>query len=86
MDFPDVLDGASVLEFSDCGDYGTIEGDPREIRHLSVCRYEGNSGYYLFFCTGSGGGYDVVTDDLLESLEDCKDSASRFGNVIWHKK
>lgn len=86
MAFPNVLDGAVVLEYSDGGNYGTIEGDPREIRYLAVCRYGGDPGHYLFFCTGSDGGYDVVIDDLFGSVEECRASAARFGDVVWHKK
>ena len=86
MEFPDILDGAAVLEFSDRGNYGTVEGDGRVVRYLAICRYAGGTRYYLFFCAGRGGGYDVITDDLCESLESCKASAARFGDVVWHKK
>ena len=86
MEFPDILDGAAVLEFSDRGNYGTVEGDGRAVRYLAVCQYAWDIRYYLFLCAGRGCGYDVITDDLCESLESCKASAARFGDVVWHKK
>ena len=86
MEFPDFLDGAAVLEFSGRGNYGTVEGDGRTVQYLAVCRYAGDAGYYLFFCAGRESGYDVIIDGLLESPEDCKASAARFGDVVWHTK
>ena len=37
--FPDKLDNAVVLEFSDFGDFGTIEGDGRTVWYFAICQY-----------------------------------------------
>ena len=84
--FPDRLDHAAVLEFSEFGNFGTIEGDARTVRYFAICQYPNSPGYYLFFCAGCDYDYDVIMDDLEETIERCKEQASRRGNVIWHKK
>ena len=86
MEFPDWLGSAAVLEFSSQGDFGIIQGDGRAVRHLAICQYPGDAGCYLFFCAGRHEHYDAITDDLLESVEGCKKSASRFETVVWNKK
>ena len=86
MEFPDWLDSAAVLEFSSQGDFGTVLGDGRRVRHLAICQYPGEAGCYLFFCAGHHERYAVITDDLLESVEACKRSASRFEAVVWNQK
>ena len=72
LKFPDQLDHADVREFSDAGDFGTIQGDDREIEHFAICQYDGGTGYYLFYCAGYGAGFDVITDSLEGSIEECK--------------
>ena len=42
LSFPDQLDHADVIEFSDAGDFGLIQGDDREIYSLlsdSILKY-----------------------------------------------
>ena len=62
--FPDRLDNAEVLEFSNFGSFGTIKGDDRTIRYFAICQYPGDSKYYLFFCAGQEYDFDVIIDDL----------------------
>lgn len=86
LPFPDKLDNADVLEFSNPGDFGMIEGDDRTVRYFAICQYSGYAGYYLFFCAGCDYDFDVIIDNLEESIEMCKERASQYGDVIWHKK
>lgn len=86
LSFPDQLDHADVIEFSDAGDFGLIQGDDREIEHFAICQYDGDTGYYLFYCAGCGAGFDVITDSLEGSIEGCKRIAEQYGDVLWHKK
>lgn len=86
LKFPDQLDHADVIEFSDAGEFGTIQGDDQEIEHFAICQYEGDRGYYLFYCAGRGAGFDVITDSLEKSIEECKRIAAQHGEVVWHKK
>ena len=81
--FPDKLDNAIVLGFSDFGNFGTIEGDGRTVCYFAICQYPNDTSYYLFFCDND---CDVMTDDCMESIESCKEIASLRGNVVWHKR
>lgn len=85
-EFPDELDHAVVLEYSDFGNFGTVEGDDRMVRHFAICQYPNDASCYLFLCTGYEHDYDVIIDDCTESVEACKKMASRRGNVVWHNK
>ena len=49
LHFPDRLDNADVLEFSNLGNWETIKGDDRIVRYFAICQYPGDSKYYLFF-------------------------------------
>ena len=84
--FPDRLDDATVLEFSEFGNFGRIKGDDRPVRYFAICQYPNDVGYYLFFCAGHDYDYDVIIDDLEETIEMCKKRASKCGNVVWHRK
>ena len=84
--FLDKLDNADVLEFSNRGNFGTIKGDDRTVRYFAICQYPGHAGYYLFFCAGHHYDFDVIIDDLEETIEICKERASQYGEVIWNKK
>ena len=86
LHFPDRLDNADVLEFSNLGTWGTIEGDDRIVRYFAICQYPGDSKYYLFFCAGQEYDFDVIIDDLEGSIDICKERVSQYGDVIWHKK
>lgn len=86
LHFPDRLDNADVLEFSNLGNWETIKGDDRIVRYFAICQYPGDSKYYLFFCAGQEYDFDVIIDDLEESIDICKERVSQYGDVIWHKK
>ena len=85
--FPDYLDGAKVLEYTEPGHFGSIAdyddtGKPldRQIRFLAVCGYTGDPARYLFYCDQD---YNVIGDDCWESAEELKRSHPQG---IWHKK
>ena len=86
LHFPDRLDNADVLEFSNLGNWETIKGDDRIVRYFAICQYPGDSKYYLFFCAGQEYDFDVIIDDLEESIDICKERVSQYGDVTWHKK
>ena len=84
--FPRELDHAQVLWYTDKGDYGCIyytTGDICDQRSFyAICQYPAVQGFYLFSCDAH---YEVIFDDLLDSVEDCKQQvAQRYPNVIWH--
>ena len=81
--FPDKLDHAAVLEFSDFGNFGTIKGDGRTVCYFAICQYPNDTDYYLFLCADD---YDVIIDCCMESMESCKKTASLRGDVVWHRK
>lgn len=84
--FPDRLNDATVLEFSELGKFGTIKGDDRTVRYFAICQYPNDAGYFLFFCAGLDYDYDVITSNREETIEACKKRASKFGNAVWHRK
>lgn len=85
--FPDYLDGAKVLEYTEPGYFGSItdyddDGNPfeREVRYLAICAYPGHKGCYLFYCDKD---YAVITDDYGDHTEDCKYS---HPEAVWQVK
>ena len=85
--FPDYLDGAKVLEYTDPGDFGIIEdydddGLPlaREVRYLAVCAYTGDMARYLFSCDSD---YAVIGDACCDTTAECKDI---HPHAVWHPK
>lgn len=36
---------------------------------IAICQYEGETGYYLFYCDGE---WETITDTWHETLEDAK--------------
>ena len=84
--FPDYLDGARVLEYTDPGHYGFItdyddSNTPieKEIRHLAICQYTGDDALYLFSCDRD---HNVIFDheDTYEHLKD------GYPDSVWHGK
>ena len=75
-----------MLEFSEFGNFGTIKGDNRTVRYFAICQYPNDASYYLFFCAGYDYDFDVIIDDLGETIEICKKIAAQYGDVVWHKK
>ena len=86
--FPPTLDGASVLFYTPKGDYGTIRYISGEIadyyRYFAICKYANDDNFYLFCCNEN---YDVVSDWLEDSVDDCMNAASSLysGTLVWQK-
>lgn len=70
--FPETLDDAKVLYFTDKGDYGTVNYTNGEISdyicYLAVCAYDKDDSYYLFCCDENK---EVVFDYLCDTIEEC---------------
>lgn len=88
--FPDFLDGARVLEYTEMGHFGFItdydENDvpfEKEICYLAVCRYDDTPEYYIFSCDSN---FDVISDGCFRSIEICKTCHELSSTAIWHKK
>ena len=82
--FPDQLDNANVLYYTDRGHYGTIDTPSgevgEEVAYLAVCTYPGSGGVYLLFCDSR---YEVITDNLCDAIEDCLNARRE---AVWHRK
>ena len=89
--FPDYLDGAKVLEYTEKGHFGFVtdydENDTpmeKEICYFAIARYEGDSRFYLFGCDSTP---EVFDDSLWDSPEECKDVISwLLEDTVWYKK
>ena len=88
--FPDYLDNAKVLEYTDKGHYGFVSdydenSNPiqRELCYFAIAQYDGDSDFYLFGCDES---YEVWDDTLWWTLELCKTVYPPLHGVVWHKK
>ncbi len=84
--FPKKLDSAKVLYYTDKDDFEIIANtdgtDAEYICYLSICKYENDDRYYLFLCDEN---YEVVTDDLRDTIEQCFEFARyQKENIIWH--
>ena len=85
--FPMKLDGAMVLYYTSQDDYGTIQYPNGEIAdqyyYLAICKYPKDDRYYLFCCDEN---YEVVSDTLHESIEECMVVASSYKkNIVWNE-
>ena len=71
--FPKTLDDATVLFYTEKGDYGAVYSTTGEVLDrvcfLAICRYENANECYLFGCDEN---YDVVSDSLWGSVEECQ--------------
>ena len=89
--FPDYLDGARVLEYTDRGHYGFVtdfnEDDlpiEKEICYYAIAQYENDTdSFYAFSCDES---FEVFGDACLWTLEMCKNCANLPEDIVWHKK
>ena len=89
--FPDYLDGAKVLEYTDRGHYGFVtdfnEDDlpiEKEICYYAIAQYENDTdSFYAFSCDES---FEVFGDACLWTLEMCKNCANLPEDIVWHKK
>lgn len=84
--FPDFLDGARVLKYTDHGHFGFItdydaDNAPieKEIHYLAICQYTGDDAVYLFSCDED---HNVIFDhqDAYQHLKD------GYPDFIWHEK
>ena len=85
--FPIKLDGAIVLYYTSQDDYGYSIFPNGEIadhyRYLAICKYTKDDKYYLFCCDEN---YEVVSDTLHDSIEECMEIASQYKeNIVWNK-
>ena len=85
--FPIKLDGAIVLYYTSQDDYGYSIFPNGEIadhyRYLAICKYTNDDKYYLFCCDEN---YEVVSDALYNSVEECMVIASQYKeNIVWNK-
>jgi len=88
MMFPEKLDGADVLFYTEKGDYGTVNDTNGKIcdyvSYFAVCSYSSDKNkYYLFLCDEC---FDVITDWFCDSVEECMQIASNHSReIVWHK-
>ena len=84
--FPQKLDGANVLYYSDRGEYEPVRYVGGAVAHnviyLAICQYENDASYYLFHVDEN---FDVVADDCFESIDACKAIMDKY-NVEWHEQ
>ena len=85
--FPDYLDGAKVLEYTEAGHFGFItdyddEDNPyeREIRYLALCVYTGDANCFLFYCDEN---FEVISDFCGDTIAGFKSSYPRS---VWLEK
>ena len=84
--FPQKLDSANVLYYSDRGEYEPVRYVGGAVAHnviyLAICQYENDASYYLFHVDEN---FDVVADDCFESIDACKRIIDDYG-VNWHEQ
>lgn len=85
--FPDYLDGAKVLEYTEAGHFGFItdyddDDNPyeREICYLAICAYIGQQSLCLFYCDQS---FDVISDFSGDTVAGFKNSCPE---AVWYMK
>ena len=88
--FPNYLDGARVLFYSQKDVFGKVNYSTGEkysdINYLAICRYGNNAEYYLFDCNED---FEVVGDYPFDSVEECKEAAqnsNKSKDIVWTKK
>ena len=85
--FPNKLDGATVLYYTSQGDYGYSifpDGSVADrYRYLAICKYSNDDKHYLFCCDEN---YEVVSDMLYDSIDECMTTALQYKeNIVWNK-
>ena len=89
MTFPDRLDNAKVLFYTEENDFGVLRYTTGEIaaryRFLAICKYDKEDIYYLFKCNGQ---FEVEMDQDYHTLDACMRSvAEMYGKEIsWIEK
>jgi len=83
--FPDKLNGAKVLYYTDRGDFDPVCYIGGAIAHrvvrLAVCKYDNDEDFYIFHLDEN---LKVVADDCFSDLETCKRIMNRY-NTRWHE-
>ena len=83
--FPNILDNAIVYFYTQKGNYGNVfydNGKIEYIHYLAICSYN-NKEYYLFHCNDK---FEVIADYLFDSIEECKEIASKCKkDIVWIK-
>ena len=91
MMFPDYLDGAKVIEYTQRGSFA-FTADPwndekpgmvKEICYVAICRYDGSDRFNVFWCDED---YGVLQDWLWDSIAECKQIHKETANAVWCKK
>lgn len=67
--FPQKLNGAKVLYYTEKGDFTPVCNPARNVCYLAVCKYDGISDYFIFHLDES---LEVVADDCYDSFEACR--------------
>lgn len=85
--FPKYLDEAEILWHTEKGNYGFTKYNTGEIDekicYFAIAKYKGDNCFYLFGCNSN---FDVITDDLCDSVEECKKTVFNYGYIpIWYK-
>ena len=84
--FPNELDGAKVLYYSDRGVFEPVYYPRGEIAHnvsyLAICKHDNDEDYYIFHCDES---MDVVADNCFHSLDVCKRYIDQY-DIVWRKQ
>lgn len=89
--FPDTLGFAKVLFYTPQGNYGDLLYDDGRIAahfaYLAICKYENDSGFYLFKCNENR---EIETDDLFDSVDECMGVKTVGGpdpaDIMWISK
>lgn len=86
--FPNYLDGAKVKYYTKKDDFGTVDcNDGKktlDIKHLAICSYANERGFYLFFCDEK---FNTVSDYFFDTVEECKIIAENSKeNIVWIEK
>ena len=81
--FPEELDGAKVLWFTDKADFGPLEEEgqrDRTISYLAIAQKSGDPAYYLILCDAA---YAVIADHRFPAVEWCKTMAEmRYPDIV----
>lgn len=85
--FPEQLNGAIVLMYTPKGNYGVVEYETGKtydtLCYYAIAKYDGDSSYYLFGCNSN---FDVISDYLCDSIDDCQNTVKIHGHTVqWYK-
>ena len=84
--FPEELDGAKVLHFTDKADFGVLEEEgqrDRTISYLAIAQKSGDPAYYLILCDAA---YAVIADHRFPAVAWCKTMAEmRYPDIVWNE-